>query len=267
MHLTVIAYASLLDWRIERAVFRVDGTKDSLSRFVRCQRREQLYWIVKDVFDQVGPLSRVDIFGHGKPGTLTLGDPGQEVVTPDETSWGLLSSLGEFLATKAELRLLGCEVAACEEGRRVLKGLEARLSEGDKPRTVWGITASIAYSDFGPGGIREDTVGPFLKSAANLDVPLEGVRRLGFAGPGIVGEVQGVMQRLPPGYVSDGYQDMPAAIVDEHIQVDELDITLCAARRIIAVRSRSSHQFAIYRWLGMSEAPSSEQLKAHLLSR
>nr|WP_254623742.1 DUF4347 domain-containing protein [Myxococcus sp. CA033] len=267
MHLTIIAYASRLDWDIERAVFRVDGRSDPLRRFARCQERSQLQWIVNEVVNESNQkVARLDIFGHGKSGTLTLGDQGQEVVTQHEASWDLFPDLktDDLLTDNAEVRLLGCDTGTLAEGRAVLEGLEAKLSKGGKTRTVWGSLASIAHSDFGPEGFREEVASKFLRTASRMSASETGVRRLGGIAENAAVNVQGVMQLLPPGYVLDGLEDMPAGIVDERFPVNDLIVTLCVDRRVVAIKSKSSNRIAVYRWTAGSQAPSREQIKAHL---
>ncbi|WP_224243447.1 DUF4347 domain-containing protein [Hyalangium gracile] len=266
MQLTVFSYPRELDPELEPAVFQVNGPGDpKRRRFTRCQDPEWLDSIVKDVVDRAGArLQRLDLFGHGSPGTLTLGDKGQEIVTPDESTWSHLINLGEFLADTADVRLLGCETAIGEEGMKVLQGLSAALSRkpGQK-RKVWGTTATIDWCDFGPEGFSDAVASKYLTSSEEMHTTTIGVKRIcqGIPMPALTHPR--FLQNLPKGYVPHTCSAVPAAIVDDRWSTDGLTVTVRGARRVIAVSSAPDRHH-VFRWLGHEPAPSLEQLKQQL---
>ncbi|MBZ4399860.1 DUF4347 domain-containing protein [Myxococcus sp. AS-1-15] len=264
MHLTIIAYASTLDWEVERAVFLVDEVRDARRRFERCQKVENLQHVVKEAVSFArAKLSRLDIFGHGQPGTLTLGDSGEDIVTPDEASWKHLLALDGFLDDTAELRLLGCDTAVGVEGRHVLQGLQAGLSKNGKQRTVWGTIATLSSFDFGPQGFREAVASAYLRSASQLTEPAQGVLRFGLMDDSLQEEIQAGLALLPEGYVPAGFHDMHGAIVEERSQKSGRQLTMLAARRLIAISSNQMRGVALYRWEPTVAPPSRQVILSH----
>lgn len=297
MHLTVIGYSARLDPEIEPSVFEVDGVNNYWLRFVRCQAREDLYWAVKHVVDEVDEqVATLDIFGHGGPGLLQLNPQDGDVVTPREESWGLFARIGKLLTDTADVRLLGCDTAAGVDGPKVLSGVEAALSQDGKARTVWGSLATLNWTDFGPTGFRTDVASEFLRPARKLRTPMEGIRRMrmvsrpkppreiprmwspwspppapvpqgALPGEEASAELQRIAELLAPGYVWDGYQVMPAAVVDDRWSDGGLTFTLCGTRRVVAVCSKETGpQCALFRWLSTTTAPSCTEIKSHLAS-
>lgn len=291
MHLTVIGYSARLDSEIEPSVFEVDGVSNYQRRFARCQFRDDLRWVVKHVVDEVDTrVSKLDIFGHGGPGLLQLSPQDGDVVTPDEESWGLFADLTDLLTATADVRLLGCDTAAGIDGPKVLAGLEAELSRAGNARTVWGSLATLNWTDFGPMGFRTDVASEFLRPASRMSAPVEGIRRMRMVSrpisprenprmwspwnspppsipqgvfPGEASaELQRIAKLLPPGYVSDGYQVMPAAVVDDRWSDGGLTVTLCGTRRVVAVCSKeTAPHCALFRWLSITAAPSCREIK------
>ncbi len=200
MHLTVFSYPSKPDPELEPAVFQVDGrSAPERRRFERCQGPERLWHIVQDVVNRAGRLRRLDLFGHGRPGGLSLGDPGQDIVTPDEQSWRYLLELDDFLQDEAEVRLLGCETAIGDEGFRVLQGLAQGLSRKQgRRRTVWGSTATLDWVDFGPAGFMDEVATQYLRSSEEPVAVLTGTKRIGELSPQPAPGLALLQERLAP---------------------------------------------------------------------
>lgn len=261
MHLTIIAYAAKLNWEIERAIFRVNGFDSRRRTFVRCQDVAELPWVVREVMNRADArISRLDIFGHGSAGYLSLGTPGQDVVSNDEASWSHIFELDELLDDTAEVRLLGCDTATDAQGRRVLQGLEAGLSNGTKKRTVWGSTASLVYLDFGPEGFRPEVARQFLVSGAMVTNPLVSIHRIVTSDPF---QPSGF---LPRGYVPSGLGDLADEVGDEQFSVGDFDVLAFSSRRVVGLR-HSGGPLSLFRWAGVTQAPTCEQLKTNLNNR
>jgi Domain of unknown function (DUF4347) len=164
VHLVVISYPSRLDVRFEEAAFAVHARRGQPGRaFRRCQHPLQLRELVGDFPEKVRLL---DLMGHGAPGKLMLGDV--DAVTPDPSSWGLLAALGEHLAPDAEVRLLGCDTGALQQGYDVLRGLSQALGG----RTVWGATAILVSGDWCAEGLLPATAAEYLVSSRTLSAPV-----------------------------------------------------------------------------------------------
>ncbi|MFY1825822.1 DUF4347 domain-containing protein [Myxococcus fulvus] len=267
MHLTIVGYSAIQDREIEPVIFRVDGFSNPLRKFARCQRVDKLEPLVREVVNRAGLLSRLDIFGHGSAGSLTLGDEGQEVVTKDETTWTNILGLDDLLDDTAEVRLLGCNTGTGDLGRRVLRGLEEKLSTGTKRRTVWGAIAALDYPDFGPDGFRPEVARQFLISGGMMKNPLISLYRAGngsFFSYSGQEESQGF---LPRGYLPAGLRNLPDVVGDEQFSVGDIEVLAFVSQRIVGIRQRPTGEWSLFRWAGDGDAPSREQLESQLKNR
>lgn len=262
MHLTIIAYSAKLNWEIEPAIFRVDSLGNPRKKFERCQELADLKWLVGEVVNHAKTkVTRLDIFGHGSAGALSLGTPGEDVVTDDEATWGTILELDEFLDATAEVRLLGCNTATKERGLKVLKGLEARLSTGTKKRTVWGSLASLLYLDFGAEGFRPEVAKLFLVSGGMLTKPVQSTGRIA------VGGVPVPSNPLPKEYVRAGLGNLSKEVGDEQFSVGDMSVLTFASQRVVGLRKGPAEEWSDFRWAGDGDAPSREQLESHLKNR
>ncbi|MCY0997642.1 hypothetical protein OWM54_10885 [Myxococcus sp. MISCRS1] len=267
MHLTIIGYSAIQDREIEPVIFRVDGFSNPRRRFARCQTVEALKPLVEEVVYRAGPLSRLDIYGHGSAGSLTLGDEGQEVVTPDEKTWENILGLSDLLDDTAEVRLLGCETGTLAAGRRVLRGLQEKLSTGTKRRTVWGAIAALDYPDFGPEGFSPEVARQFLISGGMVKNPLISLYR---DSSGLFFSYSGQEASkgfLPWGYLPAGVRKLPDVVGDEQFSVEDIEVLAFVSQRIVGIRQRPAGEWSLFRWAGEGDAPSREQLESHLKNR
>lgn len=267
MHLTLVSYPSSVDTDIEDAVPRMDGWSAPLCRAVaRCDEPGEVLDRVKHIvhgFDRPILLQRLDLYGHGHPGSLTLGDPGDPRcinLKTDSAFWRDLKELGKCLAPNAHVRLLGCDTGACLAGFRLIKELAMRLGQ---ERVVWAPRTDIAWSDFGFDGFKEELARQYLVSSQTLTEPVPSVSR-----PGPVpidAKYRPWLERLQPGYVPRGYADMPAATLDGTGRLKGLTISVRCARRVIAFTSEDSPRRPyLFRWLDCASAPSLMDLAQRL---
>jgi len=169
MHLTVISYCETLDLVFEHVALIANPlVAPEKHAFVRCQRPAQLYNAVASIGR---PVRLLDLYGHGAPGKLRLGD--KELLDVRPRTWKVVAELEPLLAPDARIRLLGCNSAVGEGGFRLLHGLSAALSG----RLVLGMTADIWYQDFGPSGIRRQVAARWLVSSKALRAPIAQRRR------------------------------------------------------------------------------------------
>lgn len=153
MHVTVISYTAQLDPGFEEVALRaVDGPG---RRFLRAQRPSELVYALAAIRQ---PIVRLDLYGHGAPGRLRLGD--EVLVDADAAASGWLQGARASLAQAATLRLLGCETALGARGTRLLQTLADILDV-----EVQGATGDLLPADFGPGGLLEETALRLLISA------------------------------------------------------------------------------------------------------
>ncbi|MCP3164398.1 DUF4347 domain-containing protein [Myxococcus qinghaiensis] len=267
MHLTIIGYSAIQDREIEPVIFRVDGFSNPRRRFARCQTVAALKPLVQEVVNRAGPLSRLDIFGHGAAGSLTLGDVGQEVVTQDEATWTNILGLDDLLDDTAEVRLLGCNTGTEALGRRVLRGLQEKLSTGTKRRTVWGAIAALDYPDFGPEGLRREVARQFLISGGMVNNPLISLYRDSSGSFFSYSGQEASKGFLPRGYLPAGLRDLPDVVGDERFSVGDIEVLAFASQRIVGLRQRPTGEWSLFRWAGDGDAPSREQLESQLKNR
>jgi hypothetical protein len=158
MHLTIISYPSTLTPVFEDAARRMDGfTHPRQNSVDRCQRPVQLVQAVANVATLYGKVSLLDLFGHGRPGVLVLGDGGGGEMTVEE----VLPLVAGYLQPDAQVRLLGCETGLGEPGHAMLCRISAALGG----RTVWGTNSPISGYDFGPDGFLEEVARKVLVSS------------------------------------------------------------------------------------------------------
>lgn len=154
VHLTVIAYPSNLQSVFEAVVLR--ARPDARHRFARCQRPGQLRQVLANVGAPVGLL---DVYGHGAPGRLQLGD-GMLLDGSTRAIRTLRAVIDPYLAAAAPVRLLACNTAAGAIGREALHRLASVLG-----RPVLGTTRAPVPSDFGPSGLRATAARSLLTCA------------------------------------------------------------------------------------------------------
>lgn len=150
VHLTVIAYPSNIQSVFETVVLRARPGARHL--FARCQRPAQLRHVLANV---AAPVRRLDLYGHGAPGRLQMGD-GLLLDGSVRAIRRLRTQLDPYLLPAAEVRLLACNTAAGPEGRAALQRLADLLG-----RPVLGTTRIPTPFDFGPSGLRA-SVAPSL---------------------------------------------------------------------------------------------------------
>lgn len=130
-HLTVFGQHDPSDEQDERIAAQL---ADDPPRFLlrRCARPGDLYEVVRSaVRDLNAPVRVLDLFDHGGNGHMTLGDPMSEFLfDPDSTGHEVARSLSDLLTSDAHVRLLGCETALGEAGKRMLFNLQRAFGKG-----------------------------------------------------------------------------------------------------------------------------------------
>jgi hypothetical protein len=267
MHLTIVSYPASVDTDIEDAVPLMDGWSAPCERAVaRCDEPGEVLDRVKYIVYRSGQpirIQRLDFYGHGHPGSLTLGEPGNSrciSLKTDSGFWRDLKGLGKCLERNAHVRLLGCDTGAGLEGFTLIKELAKQL--GDK-RVVWAPRTDIAWSDFDCDGFKEELARKYLVSSQTLTEPVPSVSRHGPVP--IETRYRPWLERLQPGYVPEGYADMPAATLDGTGWLEEMTITVRCARRVIAfTEKKQPRRPYLFRWLDRESAPSLMELSQRL---
>ncbi|GMU06382.1 DUF4347 domain-containing protein [Corallococcus caeni] len=264
MHLTLVSYPSSVDTEIENAVPRMDGWSAPRERAVaRCDEPAEILDRVKHTVHRSGRpsfIQRLDVFGHGHPGSLTLGDPGgPRGITrkTDSDFWRDLQELETCLTPDAQVRLLGCDTGVGLDGFTLVKELAKRLE-----RVVLAPRAEIRWSDFGSTGFDDELARKYLVSSQTLTAPVSALLREGPVP--IVDKYRPWLERLQPGYLAEGYVDMPAATLDATGKVGDMRIQVRCARRVIAFTSPGQSLPYLCRWLDREPAPSLMELSERL---
>jgi hypothetical protein len=270
MHLTIISYPSSVDDSIEDAVSRIDGCSDPASRSVaRCDQLGEVSEKVKNIVYAFNPpklVRRLDLYGHGHPGSITIGDTESIDTEADSIFWQDLEELQGALLPNADVRLLGCDTGACTKGFELIRTLAHRLGQ---QRVVWAPRAVITWSDFGPQGFKEEVASRYLVSSRDLSRPMPGLIRPSST-PGEGQEKHAKwFEHLPAGYQHEGYGEMPAATLDGWGSTREGDqevtVTVRGARRVIAITSGGTRgRHYLFRWLSCTEAPPLDALAERL---
>ncbi|NPC45472.1 DUF4347 domain-containing protein [Corallococcus exiguus] len=205
-------------------------------------------------------MCRLDLFGHGAPGSLILGDKQAPLMTANRSTWGRLLMLKDFLTPGAEVRLLGCETGIHPEGFDVLQGLSQQLG-----CTVWGAKTRIDWSDFREMGFDPKLVKDLLVSSAEMESPISATSRPGDSMKAGLEELERLRIGVPSGYEPEGYAPMPASILDEvwENQEQKVTVTVRGQRRIIVITASPGRHFLL-RWLAPRTAPSLDALKPQL---
>ncbi|MFT3838983.1 MAG: DUF4347 domain-containing protein [Myxococcaceae bacterium] len=143
---------------------------------VRCAGPNDLLAAVKAaVTAQGGPLTRLDIFDHGKGGLQQLGPhvlfgvPDAKTTATKMVGFDLLKSLSASLTHDAHIRLLGCETAMLAEGQRLL--LDAAEAAGFQ-RVIYGTVDDIVANHFDADGFKQIAECPFLFSSHDAKLRL-----------------------------------------------------------------------------------------------
>lgn len=141
-HLLVVAQHTPAEWKDELVAQHV--LKEKRDRFVvrRCQAPGALYNIVlQAVRDQGSPIRTLDLYDHGRPGHLTMGDPRHEYLfDPFHIGHDIAKDLAKLLTPDAHVRLLGCETALGEQGKTMLVNLRKAFG---KNIVVFGTISKI----------------------------------------------------------------------------------------------------------------------------
>jgi hypothetical protein len=132
------------------------AARETPSFFVRrCKSPEQLIGRVREVAAANGPIDVLDIHDHGKRGHLRLGTG--LLFHHEGAGLHLARALRPYLTPDARIRLLGCETAVGDEGRRLLSMLRDELGGAI---VIYGTLATIVPDSFEEG--------VFLKSSEDV---------------------------------------------------------------------------------------------------
>ena len=145
--LLVIGAPPRPDGTFEKVAAKVGRGNGADFHVRRCRTPAELPEIVREVARRFGPLDVLDLYDHGRPGSLRMGDAVlfESDGRPDTplTNWPIARQLAELLGERAQVRLLGCNTAAFaaespvagDEGRMLLIKLSLELQWR---RTVFG---------------------------------------------------------------------------------------------------------------------------------
>jgi hypothetical protein len=176
---------------------RPDGTFEKVAATVghgngidfhvrRCRSPAELPDLVHEVARRFGPVDVLDLYDHGRPGSLMMGDAVlfASDSRPDSplTNWQLARQLAEALAERAHVRLLGCNTAGMHPasppvaaaGRLLLLKLSLELQWR---RTVFGTIEMTDEKHFDQRGFNAELTLLFSSLAA-LDMSPSDVTRL-----------------------------------------------------------------------------------------
>ena len=138
----------------EAAALRVGRDTDTFA-MRRCTAPGMLLdAVVSAVRTLNEPIGVLDLFAHGGSGRLHMGEPRESLLfSADGVSAGpgqaLAARLSDFLTQDAHVRLLGCETALDESGKRLLLSLQRAFG---KSIVVYDALQAVRPSDFGVGG-------------------------------------------------------------------------------------------------------------------
>ena len=163
---------------LDEVANRVANSSTTIVR--RCNSPEYLIDVVGEVYEAHGKIDSLDLYDHGRPGSMHMGQPILFASDKDPksplTGGPIVEQIVPFLAEFAQLRLLGCDTASIlkeelTEGRLLLLKLAKRMG---LRQIVFGTVAEIEPGDFDPNGFRDDKEVELLfssRSALDLDVP------------------------------------------------------------------------------------------------
>lgn len=143
----------------------------------RCDTPGDLVHVVQSVAAEHGPIGVLDLYDHGGPGHLWLGDA-WVFASDDDPSSELLgrpiaSAIATHLEDTAHVRLLGCQTGTDTASRLLLVKL-ARALGGH--RTAFGTITMVDTIHFSSFGFRPGLEDSFLfSSLAALDGPSSGI--------------------------------------------------------------------------------------------
>ena len=125
-----------------------DGVGLGYTHVAHCSTRLEFIEAVRHAAT-VSPLELVDIFDHGAPGAMAIGDELLLNIGASPPNVEAFESLHHYLAPTAQVRLLGCNTAVGSPGRKLLVKLAAELGE---QRIVFGTIDRVEPYHFGPDG-------------------------------------------------------------------------------------------------------------------
>lgn len=160
LHLTVVSYERRINSDFEAVILNGDASSQHL--FARCQVRESLFDVVRRSTATAKEISVLDVYGHGFPGGLWIGD---EILVDDErrTGWGELKSIVDLLLREGGcVRLLGCNAGVGKPGRDLVSKLSKWIG-----CLVLASTAYLDHFDFGPTGL-SPTIDQYLLRSDQL---------------------------------------------------------------------------------------------------
>jgi hypothetical protein len=160
---------------LDEVANRVANSSTTIVR--RCNSPEYLIDVVGEVYEAHGKIDSLDLYDHGRPGSMHMGQPILFASDKDPksplTGGPIVERIVPFLSELAQLRLLGCDTADIlrvdlTEGRLLLLKLAKRM----RPRQiVFGTLAEIEPDDFDGNGFRDEKeVELLFSSRAALDV-------------------------------------------------------------------------------------------------
>jgi hypothetical protein len=172
--LLIIGQPTRRDDVLEDVASRVANSRTTIIR--RCEAPDSLLGVVDEVRKVHGKIDSLDLYDHGLPGTMHMGngilfesdrDPRSE-----PTGGAIAIQLVPLLSELAQVRLLGCDTAELRKdltpGRLLLLKLAKRLGTR---HIVSGTLAQIDPDDFDSEGFRAEKEVELLFSArAALDV-------------------------------------------------------------------------------------------------
>lgn len=184
--LLVIGAPARRDGTFEKIAAKVQHGDGSDFHVRRCRSPAELPEVVREVARRVGPLGVLDLYDHGRPGAIMMGDAvlfesDDRPETP-LTNWSIARQLAESLDERAQVRLLGCNTAAAADapvaagapGRMLLIKLSLELQWR---RTVFGTVEMTDEKHFDRRGFTSELTLLFSSLAAVDMTPAE-VRRM-----------------------------------------------------------------------------------------
>lgn len=152
-HLVVFAQHDPAEHKDELVAKHVIAEVPNRLVLRRCARAEDLCGVVLAAVRELNmPVSVLDLFDHGRPGHLTMGDPRNKFLF-DPTSIGhaIAKDLAELLTFDAHVRLLGCETARGRQGKTMLINLQKAFGKGI---VVFGTLSKVdPIENFDQGGL------------------------------------------------------------------------------------------------------------------
>lgn len=161
IHLFVIARHNPVQSEFEFAANAAVATDEFIVE--RCESPQEFLPTVRRVALQARKKIRLlDIYGHARRGQQSLGSG---LLFDETTGEDIAQGLRIFLTPTATVRLLGCDTAVGQQGKRLIETVRRNLGES---RCVQGTIASFSSRfSFGPNGFAANLEDPLLFSSSS----------------------------------------------------------------------------------------------------